>query len=143
MAVDSKTTLANIMDQARSMMAMNPVLAPQMEQFWKAQDEILKEAENFSSAWFQRRHEATQSALEAVREVDGNGADPSAAMRSLVDWQQHSFQRIGDDMQQWVELCSRCAGRVASAEAEAGKESVEEVAKRAKSNAKTKHATPV
>lgn len=143
MATDQKTSFTDVMEQARGMMAANPILGPQMEQFWKAQDGILQEGEAFSKAWFQRRHEAAQSALEAVRDVKGNGADPSAAMRTMIDWQQHSFQRIADDMQQWVELCSRCAGRMTSAEMEAGKEGVEEVAKRAKSTAKTRHATPV
>lgn len=143
MTNDPKTSLTDVVAQARAMMATNPMLAPQMEQFWKAQDGILKEAETFSEAWFQRRHEAAKTALEAVRDMNGNGTDPSAAMRTMMDWQQHSFQRLADDMQQWVELCSRCAGRMTSAEVEAGKEGVEEVAKRAKSTTKTKHATPV
>ena len=143
MATDSKTPLTDFVEQTRGMLATNPMLAPQMEQFWKAQDEVLEEAENFSKAWFERRHEAAKSALEAVRDVNGNGADPSAAMRSMMDWQQHSLQRMASDMQQWLELCSRCASRMTSAEVEAGKEGAEEVAKRAKSAAKTKHATPV
>ena len=64
-------------------------------------------------------------------------------MRALMDWQQGSFQRLAEDMQEWVELCSNCAGRVTEADLEASKEGVEAVAKSAKSAAKTKHSTPV
>ena len=143
MATDPKTPLTDIMDQARGMLATNPMLAPQMEQFWKAQEDVLKEARTFSEAWFQRRQEAAQSALDAVRDINGNGADPSMAMSAIIDWQQHSFQRLTEDMQQWVDLCTRCAGCMTSAEVEAGKQGAKKLAKRAKSNAKTKHATPV
>jgi len=143
MATDSKTSLPDFVEQTRAVLAANPMLAPQMEQFWTAQDGILEEAETFSEAWFERRHQAAQSALEAVRDTNGNGADPSAAMQTMMDWRQHSLQRLAEDMQQWLELCSRCANRMASAEVEAGKEGVEEVTKRAKSAARTKHATPV
>ncbi|WP_093026714.1 hypothetical protein [Ruegeria marina] len=131
------------MEQARGMMAVNPAIAPQMEHFWKAQDRILSETEAFSKAWFKRRHEAAQSALDAVRKLNGDAADPSAAIRAMADWQQNSFKRVAEDMQQWVELCANCTGRMAEAEAEAGKEGAEEVAKRTKSAANTKHSTPV
>ena len=105
MATEQKTSFANVLEEARGMMAANPILGPQVEQFWKAQDGILKDVESFSRDWFERRHEAAQTALEAVRKVNGNGADPAAAMRTMMDWQKHSFQRLADDMQQWVELC--------------------------------------
>jgi len=139
MTADSKS-VSDLMDRARGMVALNPMIEPHMEQFWKAQDNILKEAEAYSRSWFQRRHEATQSALETVRKANGDGADP---MRAMVDWQQASFQRLSDDVQEWIEMCSRCAGRLSEAEVEAGKEGAEEAAKRTKSAAKTKHATPV
>lgn len=140
---DTTKAFSDLMSQARGMLAVNPMIAPQMEQFWKAQDEVLEEAEAYSKAWFERRHDAAQSALETVRKVGGNGADPAAAMQAMVEWQQHSFQRMAEDMQQWVDLCTRCAARVSDAEMEAGKESLEELEKRTKSAAKQKHATPV
>jgi hypothetical protein len=140
---DESTKVSNFMDQARGMLALNPMIEPQLEQFWNAQDSILKETEEFTKAWFERRHEAAKKAQEAVQAANGNGADPSSAVRAMVDWQQGSFQRMADDMQEWVELCSRCAGRMTQAEAEAGKEGTERVTKRAKSAAKTKHSTAV
>ncbi len=140
---DDTTKVGDVMEQARTMFALNPMAGPQMEQFWKAQDGILKETEAFSNAWFQRRHDAAKTALEAVQAANGNGADPSAAMRAVVDWQQGSVQRMADDMQDWVDLCSRCAGQVTQAESDAGKQGAEKVAKRAKSAAKTQDSTPV
>lgn len=140
---DSTTAFNDMISQARGMFVVNPMVAPQVEQFWKAQDGLLKEAEAYSRAWFERRHDAAQSALEAVRKVSGNGADPAAATQTLVEWQQHSFQRMAEDMQQWVDLCSRCATRLTDAEMAAGKKGLEEAGKRAGSAAKSQRATPV
>lgn len=140
---DDPTKVGDLMAQARTMFALNPAVAPQMEQFWKAQEGILEETEAFSRAWFERRHEAAKTALEAVQTTNGNGADTSAAMRGMVDWQQASFQRLTKDMQEWVDLCTRCGRRMTEAEIDASKEGVEKVVKRAKSAADTKHATPV
>jgi hypothetical protein len=135
--------VGDLIGQAREVFALTPLVAPQLERFWSAQDRILDEAEGFSRAWFERRHEAAETALEALRKANGDGTDLSAAMRAMVDWQQSSFQRLTDDVQDWVELCSRCAGRMTRAEVEAGKDGADEVAKRTKAVAKTNHSTPV
>ncbi len=140
---DESKRVGDPMEHVQGMLALNPVIGPQMQEFWKAQDGVLKETEAFSKAWFERRHAAAQSALETVRKANGNGADPSAAMRAMIDWQQGSFRRMAEDLQEWVEMCSRCAGRMADAEVAAGKEGAEEVSKRAKSAAKSNHSTPV
>jgi hypothetical protein len=120
-----------------------PMIAPQMEQFWKAQDCVLEDAEAYSRAWFERRHVAAQSALDALRTAAGNGADPATAMQTMVEWQQQSVRRMADDLQQWVDLCTRCAARVTDAGMAASKESLGEVEARATSTASPKHATPV
>ena len=141
--VDESKKGDGLMEHMQGMLALNPVIGPQMEEYWKAQDRILEETEAFSKAWFERRHAAAQSALEAVRKTNGNGADPSAAMQAMVDWQQGSVRRMAEDMQEWMELCSRCASRVTQAEIDAGKEGAGEAAKRTTSAAKTTKATPV
>ena len=87
MARKDTNSLADMMQQARGMFAVNPMIAPQQEHFWKAQDRILEEAEAYSKAWFARRHEATQSALETVHKISGNGSDPSAALQAMANWQ--------------------------------------------------------
>lgn len=146
MAANSNKAMSDMMDEARSMLLANPMIAPQMEQFWKAQRAILEEGQAFSKAWFERRQEAIRTALDAVRKVN-DGNDPGAAMQAMAEWQQGSFQRLTDDMQDWFELCSHCAGPIAEAEVEASEEGVKEATKRAKSatntNTNTKHSTPV
>src|SRR6056297_656440 len=106
MADDSRISYADLIEQTRGLLAVNPLLRPQMEQFWRAQDDVLKEAEAFTHAWFERRHEAARSALDIARKMNGNGSDPSTALRGMMDWQQHSLQRLAGDMQEWAEFCS-------------------------------------
>lgn len=132
MGAETKSPVAEYIEQARGMMAFNPALAPPMEQFWKAQDRILNDAEAVTKAWFERRHEAARSALDAVRTMNGNGADPAAAMQAMAEWQHGSFKRLAEDVQQWVELCATCAGRMNDAKVDAVKQGAEGVARRAK-----------
>jgi len=132
-----------MMKQAQGMLAANPVMAPQMEQVWKAQEGLLDETEAFTKAWYDRRHEAARSALETVRKINGDGADPAAAMQAITDWQRHSIERMTEDIQQFTEMCSRCVGRIASAETQAAEDALEEIGERTKSAAGKKHATPV
>ena len=143
MAKESTSSLEEVIRQARSMFALNPMMAPQMEQFWKAQDGMLKEAESFSRGWFARRHDEAETALDALQTMNGAGADPSVAVQALADWQRKSLGRAVEDMQQWVEFWSRCASRCVNAEMEATDESLDEIGKRTKSVAASKHATPV
>lgn len=124
------------------MLAMNPMFATQAEQFWKAQDGLWADLEDYSRGWFDRRHEAATTAIDVVHKVNGAGADPSAAMRSMSDWQQQSMQRLYTDTQKWVELCSRSVRRIVNAEMEAGREALDEVEKRTEAGV-AKHATPV
>lgn len=140
---DESQKVGDLMEQMQGMLALNPAIGPRMEEFWKTQDRILEEAEAFSKAWFERRHDAARTALEAVRKANGNGSDPSAAMQAMVEWQQQSFRRMAEDMQEWIELCSHCAARMTQAEIEAGKDGADDTAKRAKSAAGTTKATPV
>jgi len=114
-ASESKSDVSDMMKKTQEIFATVPAMAPQMEQFWKAQDGILEEVEDFSKAWFERRHEAARSALDAVRKANGNGTDPAAAMEAITDWQRHSMERMTEDMRQWMELWSRCAGRMTPA----------------------------
>lgn len=143
MAKTSDSSLADLVEQARGMMAVNPMLTPRVEQFWQAQDSLLQEAETFSEAWFQRRHEAAQSARDVAQKMNGDATDPSKVMDGIMEWQRHSFERMAEDMQQWVDFCARCAGHMTATELEAEKDGVEEAAKRTKSATKTNHSTPV
>lgn len=124
------------------MLALNPLTARQAEQYWKMQDGLWADMEGYSRGWFDRRHEAAETALDVVHQMNGNGADPSAAMRAMADWQQQTMQRLYTDTQQWVELWSRCVRRIVTAEMDAGREALDEVEKRTSSKS-PHHATPV
>lgn len=140
----TRTFFDDAIKQTQEMVAMNPVAAPQLEQFWRAQDGILEAAETFSQGWFQRRHEATKAAIGVARMIGSSGgARPDAAARALTDWQRDSVERLVEDFQGWIEFCTSCAGHVSEAQMEAGKEGLETVEKRAGAATKLRHATPV
>lgn len=117
--------LNQLIEQAQGMFKMNSLGTPQVEHFWKAQDDIVSELEAYSKDWFKRRHEAVDSALDTANKLNGNGADTNEVIGSLVRWQQQSMQRMVEDVQQWAQLCSKCAGMLAGAQMDAGKEAVE------------------
>lgn len=127
MTADSKTPITKPTHPAQGMLGLQPMIGPQMEQFWKAQDGVLEEAEAYSNAWFEHRHQAARSALGAIRKVNGNAADPSAAMQAIVEWQRHSFERLVEDARQWVNFCSNCTARMTNAEIKANKGSLKKI----------------
>ncbi|WP_343079689.1 hypothetical protein [Ostreiculturibacter nitratireducens] len=136
--------VAEMVRQAQEFLAANPMIGPQVRQFWDAQENILNEAEQYAHHWFERRHEATQTALEAAKRMTSvSASDPAHAMTALAEWQTHSLERLAEDVQEWVTMCSRCAGYLTASELEAGKEAVEETARKAGLSGKAKHATPV
>lgn len=136
--------MTDMFRQAREVMMFNPTIAPQMEHFWEAQDSILTETEAFTQHWFERRHAATRTALDAARQLMGNGTpDPADAMKTLTNWQQHSVERIAEDFREWFELCSTCAGLLTRAEQEAASDSLETATKRAKAVTRKEKCTPV
>lgn len=134
-----------MMDQARALLAANPTIAPQIAQFWKVQEQMLRDTETYAQGWFARRHEAIRSAREAVRRANGpSGIDPAQSLQRGLEWQRGSWQRTAEDLQEWAALCARCAGHLADAEIEAGKDSAQHLAKTmAASTGATHHATPV
>ncbi len=142
MASSSTTPFADLIGDAGGLMAMNPMMAKQAERFWKAQDGFWADLEAYNRGWFDRRHEAAATALEVVHRVNHNGTDPTPAMRAMIDWQQQSMLRLHADAQQWAELCSRAVRRIMTAELEAGRTAMDEVAKRTSAEA-VQHATPV
>ena len=143
MAKTDNSAIADLIKQTQVAVALNPVLGPQIEQFWQAQEKMLQEAEAFTKHWFERRHSAAKSPLKAVENVTNGGPDPSDVIKTLSDWQQHSVERVVGDVQEWVDLCTRCVGHVTTAEIDANKEGLEKTAKQAASGSKTKHATRV
>ncbi len=130
--------------EALAALPFNSLVGPQAHQFWEAQERILNEVEEFTRRWFERRHTATRSAIKASEDAIGRrgATDPSGILLAVGEWQAHSVERIAEDIQEWIDLCSRCAGHLAGGEAAANKEVLEEVSKQA-AGTKHEHSTPV
>ena len=130
----SKTAGSATTDMLKGMQklfAPYPMVGPQVEHFWQAQDAILNDAETFARNWFERRHTATRTALNAAKDVTKlDNADPAAAMKVMSDWQSHSMERIAEDVQEWMDLCTRCSAHITQAQMEAGEEGLQAARKK-------------
>lgn len=104
--------MEDALNAAQVLFTANPLfLAPQTTHFWRAQDRILNEIERFSSAWFKRRQDATQSMIDAGRRLSSEGqADPADVIKEIIDWQIHSMERLAEDARDCTEMFSRCTG---------------------------------
>ncbi|CUH49212.1 phasin family protein [Ruegeria atlantica] len=141
---NSPTSLLDIFKQMQPPMSGNPAFGAQIEQFWDAQEKFLEETEAFAQHWFERRHEAVRTALQAARNVSSaNPSDPSKAFQSMAEWQRHSAERLVADAQEWFETVSRCASYVAETEVEAVEKTVDDVAAATKSAGKSSKSEPV
>lgn len=122
MATGENTTPAmeKALNAAQGMFTANPrFLAPQAKHILQAQERFFDEAEKFSSAWFQRRQQATQSMIDAGRQIASEGqADPASAMKAIIGWQTHSMARMKEDVASYAEMLRRCAGMEVKEEAE-------------------------
>lgn len=129
--------MQDIAQSTQSAYALAPATGAQSTHFWQAQDTFLKEFEKFSAAWFKRRHEGTQTALQTSKRLAEEAmGNPTAAMGILSEWQSHSMERLAEDAKDYVEMMTGCAAAAAINEAEAIEESVAS-AKRATKSAKS------
>lgn len=141
---ETANSITDLAAQTQEILFLNPMAVPQITKLLEAQENALREAEEFSEHWFARRHAATKTSLEIARDISKKGsADPSGVVKDLTDWQRQSIERIAEDFQEWIDLCARCAGHFATAEIEAETEGLQEAAKRTESTVKSRHAMPV
>lgn len=131
-------TADNPMVSAMRMLTAMPLGAPQMRQFWRAQDQFLREMQDYSEGWFERRHTGTQSALSTASQI-ANPENPGEALRDLADWQAHSMERVMEDWQALFTTMARCGEILVRNETETAAEN----AKAAEATAKSGNATPV
>ncbi|MGI3211933.1 phasin family protein [Roseovarius tibetensis] len=154
MAKDEPQT--DIIDLGRRMQALftpTGAAVPQVEQMMKLQQEMVAQTETFARHWFERRQEAAETGLEALREMStASRTDPLAAMRAITDWQRGSFERLNADLQDWVALCTQLTQVAVTPESGTGASATNQNADkpkqtkakdRAASGAQTEHATPV
>lgn len=120
-----------------SVLAILPAAGSQSAHFWQAQDTFLKEFEKFSAAWFKRRHEGTQTAMNAGKQLFEHAlGDQAAAMRVFAEWQAHSMERLAEDAKDYMTMMASCTAAAVANEVEAVEESVA-TAKRASKPAKS------
>ncbi len=125
---------SNVFKSMQSAMSANPLIAPQAEHFWRTQEQLLDTTEAFTRSWFQRRHEATRTAMIVARTAaEQESIHPGEAMQTIAEWQRHSMERMVEDAREWLEMVSRCAGIAAVSEIEAAEEVIEETQKATKS----------
>lgn len=118
--------IQDLAKSTQSTLAAAPVAGFQSTHFWQAQDTFLKEFEKFSTAWFKRRHEGTQTAMETSKKIfEDSMGDPAAAMNTLTEWQKHSMERLAEDAKDYADMMSACAASAVSNEFQAIEESVD------------------
>lgn len=152
----AQTDITEMMRRTQALFRPNAPVAPQIERFWQIQDDMLSEGETFARHWFERRHEAVDTALKALKEMKSEDrADPMAAMRAITDWQRGSLERINADLRECMAVCMHVAQAAATAAPDAamqddkaqkntGRGNATKASRRAAaSGAESDHATPV
>lgn len=122
----------------------NKLMEPQIQQYWDAQEKLLAETQRFTQHWFERRHEAVRSGLEAARAATtGKQANPAAAMSVMMEWQKHSAERMAEDAREWFETMTRCAEHMIKTETATIDETLTEAADLARKATKSAKSEPV
>lgn len=68
----------------------------QMERFWEGQRKMLDEYESFSRAMLERRRNAAEATLDALRKM-GSAADGAEWAKCCGDWFADSMTRMSED----------------------------------------------
>ncbi len=111
---DSKT--ADPFEMAQRVMAsvpqMNSAWREQMQRFWGNQEKILDSMFEFSTGWFERRHEGSRLAGKAVCDMC-DGATPIDAALAMQTWAAGSMARIMADGMSFQKHLTNLAGLMA------------------------------
>ena len=144
-----QTDINDLARQTQSLFDLTGAALPRFEQLLEVQESMFKNAETFARHWLERRREAADTAVEAMREMSAaDKADPADAMRAIADWQRGSFKRLNADMQEWMTLCMQVTHLATTAQGEAAQAGTDQgkstrTRGRAAPDTKPEHATPV
>jgi hypothetical protein len=100
---------------------MFEVMTGAMEAFWSNQHRILTLYGDFASHWVERRQQAAQTGLDAMREMLASNGQPARLPEIANAWLRGSFERVSADMQKYRECCSAIAAALQVAPAQGGK----------------------
>lgn len=81
---------------AASWPKMSDAATQQMQTFWKTQEKMLDSLHELSQSWFERRHKATQCAVDAARGM-GEAKSPVDAFQHYQTWMMGSADRLMAD----------------------------------------------
>lgn len=113
----AQTGIADLARQTQALFNPNGTAVPGIGPLLKIQEDLSEEAETFARHWLERRREAADTAVEALREMSSTGrTDPAAAMRAITDWQRGSLKRLNADMREWMALCTQATHLAATAQ---------------------------
>ncbi|MEI4233683.1 phasin family protein [Roseovarius sp. D22-M7] len=144
-----QTDMTDLARRMQSLFNVDGAGAPQVARMMELQQEMFRQTETFARHWLERRQDAAETGLEALREIGStSGSDPMAAMRAITEWQRGSFKRLNADLQEWVEICTHAAQLPQPQDTAATpKDTAQATTTKAKgqtaSKAKAEHATPV
>ncbi len=153
---EPQTDMTDLARQTQALFKLNGAARPPVEQVMKVQEGMLEQAETFTRHWIERRQEAVDTALEALKEVNSaDKPDPVAAMQTIADWQRRSFERLTEDFRDWMTLCMQPMHMAATSQGETeqadadssgtdqGKATTKSKGRAAASRSKSEHTTPV
>jgi hypothetical protein len=94
---DKSTNGFDVLEQALQMLApWRATSGDGWVHFWRSQDKVLDSMQKFANGWFERRHVATTSALDAAQRTC-QAKSPVEAMHELQVWSAGSMQRVVED----------------------------------------------
>lgn len=107
---NTSAAIESALNAAQVLFSADPAfLTPQTKQVLEAQQRFFDELEKFTSAWFQRRQDATHSLIDIGRRIVAEGkSDPASAIKEFADWQSLSLERLTQDARECSEMLSKC-----------------------------------
>ncbi len=130
---NAMTGLMESMRSTQQLFAANPMTGTHARDFWEMQQRMLAEAENFTSAWFVRRNQATRAAMQASEKLANSGpSNPAVLLEVMAEWQKASMERMSDDARECGEMLGRCAGLLMRTEIDAAEEAKDKIKKATK-----------
>lgn len=133
--------VTDVLAPVQAAWALNPMIAPQVRQFWQVQQDMLERAETFGQEWCARRHEAVETTVDTINTMVGDG-DTTEKLQAFSEFYGQAIRHASEDFYGAFALGTLCANDITRAEIMAEQEGIEKTAEQI-SSTKRKHATPV
>lgn len=105
-----QTDMTDLARRMQALFNLSEGAAPQIDHVAKAHQDMVRQTETFARSWVERRQEAAETGMQALREMSASGpTDPVTAMAVMADWQRGSVARMTADLHDWVAMCTGLA----------------------------------